>query len=239
MVIQNLDSFSEKEKKIFKKTMRIEDSVVLLKEILKFYSCPAECEAKCCKVYDIHLSVLDKKRISKISKAHKQIIVSEVIEKSETFNGIEVRHTVFKNLPCHFLNSDKCGIYQQRPVTCVVYPFHAYENDQDNLVIDPCMLGSDLMVDLIGFNLLYLWGDDPRKREAFKINLEEAQKIIVSILSADEADKDNMGVPDLEHLRLFLFHLRTSPQEEIKDLREQTISYVISSIGLKQTETLQ
>lgn len=233
MVISNLDSFSEKEKKIFKKTMRIEDSVVLLKEILKFYSCPVECEAKCCKVYDIPLSVLDKKRISKISRVHKKIIENEVIEKSETFNGIEVRKKVFKKMPCPFLNNDKCKIYQQRPVTCAVYPFHAYENDQDNLVIDPCMLGRDLMFDLVRFNLLRFSGDDPGARESFKNYLEYAQKLIVSLLKADEksqSDLPNMVVPDLTDLRFFLFELRKLSPEAIMDLRKDTISCVISSI---------
>lgn len=232
MASSSLDKLPDRERKIFKKTMRIENNIVLLKEILKFYSCPAECEAKCCRVYDIPLSVTDRKKISKISKTHKKIIESEVIEKSETFYGIEVRKTVFKKMPCPFLNNDKCGIYQQRPVTCAVYPFHAYANDQDNLVIDPCILGRDLMVDLIRFNLLRLSGDDPRAREDFEIYLEYAKKIIVSLLKADEKSQDdlpNMVVPDLEDLRFFLFELRKLSPEAIMDLRKDTISYVISS----------
>lgn len=140
MEILSLDKLPEKERIIFEETMSIDESVVLFKEILKFYSCPAECEARCCRIYDIHLSVSDQNEISKISKKHKEIIENEVIEKSETFNGIEVRKKFFKKMPCPFLNNNKCEIYQQRPVTCAVYPFHAYANDQDNLVIDPCML---------------------------------------------------------------------------------------------------
>lgn len=238
----SIDKLPEKDRKIFKKTMGIESSVVLLKEILKFYSCPAECEGKCCKVYDIPLSVADRKKISKISKTHKKIIESEVIEKSEPLHGIEVRKNVFKTMPCPFLKSDKCGIYQHRPSTCSIYPFHAYENNIEELVIDACFLGSDLIVDLIGFELLCLSRDDPRAKAAFEINLKEAQKIIVSVLKADKKALGNlptMNIQNTDILRFFLFQLRTMPPDVIRNMREKTIGYVISSIGWKKTETFQ
>lgn len=89
------------------------------------------------------------------------------------------------------------------------------------------------MVDLVRFNLVRLVGDDPEARASFKIYLEYAQKLILSILKADKKSQDdlpNMVVPDLADLRFFLFELRKLSPEAIIDLREDTISYVISSI---------
>jgi len=37
MASSSLDKLPDRERKIFKKTMRIENNIVLLKEILKFY----------------------------------------------------------------------------------------------------------------------------------------------------------------------------------------------------------
>jgi hypothetical protein len=70
-------------------------------------------------------------------------------------------------------------------------------------------------------------------RETFKIYLEYAQKLIVSLLKTDEksqSDLPNMIVSDLADLRFFLFELRKLSPEAIMDLRKNTISCVISSI---------
>ncbi len=88
--------------------------------ILKHYSCPDSCNAKCCKYSEISITKKEYKEILKnIDKESADII------KSNTLNAD--RTEFYKMLPasgaCVLLVESKCRIYNNRPEACRKFPF--------------------------------------------------------------------------------------------------------------------
>jgi Fe-S-cluster containining protein len=88
--------------------------------ILKLYSCPDSCNAKCCKYSEISITKEECKEILKdVDKESADVIIS---------NTVNVDRTEFwKMLPssgaCVLLIESKCRIYNERPEACRKFPF--------------------------------------------------------------------------------------------------------------------
>jgi Fe-S-cluster containining protein len=88
--------------------------------ILKHYSCPDSCNAKCCKYSEISINKEEYKEILKvIDKESAELINS---------NTVNVYRTEFcKMFPssgaCVLLVESKCRIYNNRPEACRKFPF--------------------------------------------------------------------------------------------------------------------
>jgi Fe-S-cluster containining protein len=88
--------------------------------ILKHYSCPDSCNAKCCKYSEISINKEECKEILKV-------IDKESVELMKS-NTVNVDRTEFcKMLPssgsCVLLVESKCRIYNNRPEACRKFPF--------------------------------------------------------------------------------------------------------------------
>ena len=88
--------------------------------ILKHYSCPDSCNAKCCKYSEISITKKEYKEILKtIDKESAHII------KSNTLNADGTEFYIMLPLSdaCALLVESKCRIYNHRPEACRKFPF--------------------------------------------------------------------------------------------------------------------
>jgi Fe-S-cluster containining protein len=88
--------------------------------ILKHYSCPDLCNAKCCKYSEISITKKEYNEILKtIDKKSADIIKSNILNAERT--------EFYKMLPlsgaCVLLVESKCRIYNNRPEACRKFPF--------------------------------------------------------------------------------------------------------------------
>jgi uncharacterized protein len=88
--------------------------------ILRHYSCPDSCNAKCCKYSEISITKEEYKEILKtIDKESAELIKSKTINVSKT----EFCKMFPSSGVCVLLVESKCRIYSNRPEACRKFPF--------------------------------------------------------------------------------------------------------------------
>ena len=90
--------------------------------ILKHYSCPDSCNAKCCKYSEISITKEEYKEILKIiDKESAELIKSNIINVDRT----EFCKMFPSSGACVLLVESKCRIYNNRPEACRKFPFYS------------------------------------------------------------------------------------------------------------------
>ncbi len=108
-----------------------------IQKILKYYKCPDNCNAHCCRNGSIHLFEEEKNNLVHAYPEKGSMIRSEK----------NVDHLYLINSPCMFLSSiDRCEIYNERPVVCGLYPFKV-DRSTVSIGIQPCHVGFDVIRD--------------------------------------------------------------------------------------------
>lgn len=136
--------------------------IELISEILSFYTCPDECNASCCKKFDIFYNSEEIKKISNSNKKYKSILKNLVDNPNPTtIKGIQSKDKMYPTKPCPFLNNDtsKCKIQKIKPICCKSYPFGLKEDlDKSHpsypvmITLDRCLLGTDILTDFMIYN---------------------------------------------------------------------------------------
>jgi len=88
--------------------------------ILKHYSCPESCNAKCCKYSEISITNEECKEILKtIDEESAELIISNMVNVDRT----EFCKMYPSSGACVLLVKSKCRIYNNRPQACRKFPF--------------------------------------------------------------------------------------------------------------------
>lgn len=126
-------------------------------EIFKYYKCPPECRAACCRALDISLSGREINRITSNKKNREKL--------QGVFNTPEGSYAKMPVKPCPFLNepSSLCSIQKIKPYSCKLYPFLISKETDKTMIAYPwryslvtCAFGLDLFLDYLTFVRTYL-----------------------------------------------------------------------------------
>ena len=129
--------------------------------ILKHYSCPDSCNAKCCRYSEITINKKEYKEILKTIDRESADLI-----KSNTLNAD--RTEFHKMLPlsgaCVLLVESKCRIYINRPEACRKFPFFMVSvNRSFFLGLQLCPMSIDIIRDYA------LWYQSKDSKEAFML----------------------------------------------------------------------
>ncbi|WP_440952044.1 YkgJ family cysteine cluster protein [Methanococcoides sp. FTZ1] len=163
--------------------IRQSPQVQYIKKILKYYVCPSECEAFCCKIQPIDIDVADWNLIKKIAPDK-----TEGFEKREDHG----RECYRMEYPCTLLSEDdKCIVYNRRPIPCRLYPFK-YDENSSQMSIYPCMIGVKICSDY--FDYLRNTGD--YVSDAQYENLKASQdEFYIDVDGDDDPNVHLIGIP--------------------------------------------
>lgn len=214
--------FSKAQRKLVKKISALTPYEVI-KSILEFYNCPAECGAACCKLDDIPLILDDKKRISSRGIGYRKIVKERTVLKQVLIEGESVTEEVFKDHPCPFLNNDRCSIHKFNPKICSLYPFKTTGKTATLLELVACRSGADIILDFAGFEL-FMYMMSPSSKSEMPQRLSEAVTIAntINAVGTDDLTKALVyGINDFEKLRFFLLYLNNESKEAVAARREE------------------
>lgn len=217
----DISNFPKTQKKIIRK-VAVMPPLEIIKGILKFYKCPPECGASCCKIWDIPLMFDDKARISRKGPGYRKIVKEQTKIQQSQLNGDVITEEVFSTKPCPFLHKDRCSIHKINPLLCSLYPFKLSKNAKSLTEIVACGLGADLLVDIAAFEL-YMAMINENAQEYAPIKLDEATQRIKAIKNAGTQDLEKTlvyAVNDIETLRFFLLYLNNESAEAIISKRK-------------------
>ncbi|AEH60134.1 protein of unknown function UPF0153 [Methanosalsum zhilinae DSM 4017] len=108
-----------------------------IQRILKYYKCPDNCNAHCCRNGSIHLFEEEKNNLVRAYPERETMIRPEK----------NVVQLYLINSPCMFLNCiGRCEIYNERPVVCGLYPFKV-DRSTVSIGLQPCPVGFDIIRD--------------------------------------------------------------------------------------------
>jgi|SRR5665647_2242528 len=163
------------------KDNRFEQMINKINNVSKYYTCPNECNAMCCKKSKIRFDIDEYQKILKmVGPASREIIETQTValpKGSDYFRKFEGK--------CPLLNDFKCDIYANRPWVCQRYPFEFLNHDYD-VIIKPCSLGLKVILDY--FVLL---------KSSYDIDIEEITPNI-DIAYGKWIEDINLGVMPVE-----------------------------------------
>lgn len=114
--------------------------------VLKHYECPDFCNAICCKYSPIQFEKDEYNVIiNTVDDMSREIIETQSIPAEDI--------DFYKELPageCPLLHGLKCSIYDHRPLVCQRYPIEI--SMEFDIIIRPCALGIDLILDYMHFS---------------------------------------------------------------------------------------
>jgi len=125
--IVSLSKFNQDENwefRIFLKGFEVKEIDSIVHELNQKISSKIDCIScgNCCKKIQPTLSNKDIDQLSKSLKINTEAFKERYLEEDE---GDE---KIFKQIPCPFLNDNKCTQYETRPKDCVSFP-HLHKND--------------------------------------------------------------------------------------------------------------
>ncbi len=175
-------------------------------KVLKYYTCPDSCDSICCKYSPIQIEKFEYPIIlNTVDQISKEIIEAKSQPASD--------YGFYKELPavCPLLEGNRCTIYQARPLVCQRYPFEV--TDDRRIVIRPCALGIDLILDYI------IWSNDTESAKELYEDLKTDNKEMPK--NAFVMGPFLKGVP-----RKFIQHLNKMKYEDRKRAREDLIKQI-------------
>lgn len=184
-----------------------------LNKIVRHYTCPSSCNSICCKYSPINFEKDEYYRIiSVVDQISKDIIKQKTIEYS--------KRGYYRKLPaaeaCPLLHDTKCSIYENRPLVCQRFPIEMADSD---VIIRPCSLGIDIILDYMCFS-----GNTLGAKEIYNEWLKN-QNDTVPVT----AYRTELRLPDTKKLKMFNRYLKNTSQEDRKERREGIIKQIKES----------